>query len=63
MLEELQRRNYTSETIRGYILSVQQFAEYFGKSPEDRGVEEIYRSQLYLVQEMHLPPTRSRCAC
>ena len=57
MLEELQRRNYSSETIRGYILSVKQFAEYFGKSPEKMGAEEIRRFQLYLLQEKKLAPS------
>jgi hypothetical protein len=56
MLEELQRRNYASETIRGYILSVKQFAEYFGKSPEKMGAEEIRRFQLHLLQEKKLAP-------
>ena len=46
MLEELQRRNYAWETTRGYILSVKQFAEYFGKSAEKMGAEEIRRFQL-----------------
>ena len=37
MLEKLPRRNYASETIRSYILSVKQFAEQFGKSPKKTG--------------------------
>ena len=57
MLEELQRRNYASETIRGYILSVKQFAEYFGKSPTKMGAEEIRRFQLYLLREKKLAAT------
>jgi site-specific recombinase XerD len=56
MLEELPRRNYASETIRGYILSVKQFAEYFGKSPAKMGAEEIRRFQLYLLREKKLAP-------
>src|SRR5271157_6208971 len=56
MLEELQRRNYSPETIRSYILSVKQFAEYFGKSPERMGAEEVRRFQLYLLKEKKLAP-------
>lgn len=33
MLGELQRRNYSSETIRGYIFAVRDLAEYYGKPP------------------------------
>jgi len=56
MLEELQRRNYSPETTRGYILAVRQFAEYFGRSPEKMGAEEVRRFQLYLLNEKKLAP-------
>jgi integrase/recombinase XerD len=56
MLEELQRRNYSPETSRGYILAVKQFAEYFGRSPEEIGTEEVRRFQLYLLNEKKLAP-------
>src|SRR3977135_1661682 len=56
MLEELQRRNYSPATTRGYILAVKQFAEYFGRSPERMGAEEVRRFQLYLLNEKKLAP-------
>ena len=56
LLEELQRRNYSSATTRGYILAIQQFAEYFSKSPEQLGATEIRRFQLYLLNQKKLAP-------
>jgi integrase/recombinase XerD len=56
MLDELQRRNYSPSTFRGYILAVKQFAKYFDKSPDKLGTEEVRRFQLYLLNEKKLQP-------
>src|SRR3954470_4748890 len=56
MLEELQRRNYSPSTSRGYILAVRQFAEYFNVSPEQLGAEDVRRFQLHLLNEKKLAP-------
>jgi site-specific recombinase XerD len=52
VLDELQRRNYSSETTRGYILAIKQFADYFGKSPEHLGGQ----FQLHLLRDKKLAP-------
>ena len=54
MLDDLRRRDYSPDTIRGYIRAVQQFAEYFSRSPEQMGAEELHRYQLYLLHERKL---------
>jgi hypothetical protein len=46
VLDELQRRNYSSETTRGYVHAIKQFAEYFHKSPEQLGGDEIRQFEL-----------------
>ena len=57
MLHELQRRNYSPSTIRGYLNAVSQFAEYFRRSPEQLGPDHLRRYQRYLLQERKLAPS------
>jgi site-specific recombinase XerD len=54
MLEELQRHNYSQSTIETYINSVKDFAEYFHKSPDLLGAEEVRRYQLHLLNDKKL---------
>jgi integrase/recombinase XerD len=54
MLDELQRRNYTADTVRGYIHAVKEYADYFGKSPELMGAEEVREFQLYMIRDKKL---------
>jgi integrase/recombinase XerD len=56
MLEELQRRNYSSATIRAYINAVKQYAEYFHTSPDKLGPEHIRQFQLYMIKELRFAP-------
>jgi integrase/recombinase XerD len=56
VLDELQRRNYSPATTRGYILAIQQFADYYHRSPEQLGGTEIRRFQLHLLREKKLAP-------
>jgi integrase/recombinase XerD len=54
MLEELQRRNFSSETIRGYLGTVERFAQYFGKPPDRLGPDHIRQWQAHLLHERKL---------
>jgi integrase/recombinase XerD len=54
MLEELQRRNYSAETVRQYLRAVAQFAKHFGKRPDQLGPDELRTYQAYLLRERKL---------
>jgi len=54
MLEELQQRNFSSETIRAYIGAVERFARHFGKPPDQLGPDHIRQYQAHLLHERKL---------
>jgi integrase/recombinase XerD len=57
MFDELQLRNYAEFTIDRYLDAVQKFAEFFGKSPQHLGSEQVRRFLLHLVQERKVAPS------
>jgi integrase/recombinase XerD len=56
MLEELERRNYSSATTRHYLSFVERFAQHFGKSPDKLGPDHIRTYQAYLLKVRKLEP-------
>jgi site-specific recombinase XerD len=54
MLEELQRRNYSQTTVKGYLRIVRDFADYFHQPPDQLGPEQIRTYQAYLMEEKKL---------
>ncbi len=54
MLDELQRRNFSPSTIRGYIRSVRDFAAYFHRPPDQLGPEEVGQFQLHMLRDQKL---------
>src|SRR6201985_2656450 len=65
MLDELQRRNYSSNTVRSYMHAVEEFARYFHRSPDQLGsalrflfVKTLRRS--YLPDQIPFPKCHKR---
>lgn len=54
MMEELQLRNSSEETIRNYIGSVKRFAAHYRKNPEQMNAEDVRRYLLHLRNERKL---------
>lgn len=51
MIEDMEVRNYSALTIKLYINAVAKFAQFFGKSPELLGPEEVRTYQVYLIHQ------------
>jgi site-specific recombinase XerD len=54
MLEELERRNYAQSTTHLYIQTIEDFACYFKRPPDQLGPEHIREYQAYLFRERKL---------
>lgn len=51
MIEDMELRNFSSETIKGHLYYVSQFAQHFGKSPDLLVPAEAREYQLSLLKE------------
>ena len=56
MLEDLQRRNYSQDTIRCYIRTVEDFSRRFNRPPDRLGPRHIREYQAELFQKRKLSP-------
>ena len=54
MLDELERRNYSPNTIRSYLHAVEEFARHFGRSPEQLGPDHVRQYQVHLFRDRKL---------
>ncbi len=57
MLEELRLRNLSEQTIRLYIGSVKRFSQYFRRSPDQLGPEQIREFLLHLIDDRKSAPS------
>jgi integrase/recombinase XerD len=56
MLDELQRRSYSPNTVRSYIHAVEEFARYFRHSPDQLGPDHVREYQVHLFRDRKLSP-------
>lgn len=54
MLDELERRNYSANTVRTYIRTVEDLARYFKRRPDRLGPEHIRQYQAHLFRDRKL---------
>ena len=64
MLEELQRRNYSENTIRYYIRAVEDFSRRFNRPPDRLGLRHIreYQAELFQKQKLSSGTVNNRLA-
>jgi len=55
MIQDLRLRNVAESTIVCYVRAVRQYAEYFGKSPDQLGSTHLRQYLLHLIEEKKVP--------
>ena len=61
MLDELQRRNYSQNTVYTYLHAVEDFSRYFDRSPDRLGPDHIRQYPAYLFRERKLQAGTIAC--
>ena len=61
MLEDMQLRNFSTGTQRSYIHYVEGFANFYHRSPQDLGLDDIRNYQLHLIEQRSLSPQSINC--
>src|ERR1700742_1177525 len=54
MLDELERRNYSPNTVPSYLHAVEEFARHFRCSPEQLGPDHVREYQVHLFRDRKL---------
>ena len=61
MIEDMQLRNFSTETIRSYVHYIAEYALYYNTPPEQLGPEAVREFQLYLIQERKMSESSVNC--
>jgi integrase/recombinase XerD len=65
MIDDMTLRNLSAATQQSYVYAVAKFSRFFGRSPDQLGVEEVRAYQIHLAgRGLSWPHTRfpARCA-
>src|SRR5215212_3080106 len=57
MLQDMQLRGLSPKTQVVYLFAVQQFAQHYGRSPEQINEQELRNYFLYLINDKRVSPT------
>ena len=61
MIEDMELRQFSAETIRSYLFYITGFAAYFKTPPDQLGPEAVREFQLYLLNDRKMSPESVNC--